>query len=122
MPLIECVVTFLTAQEGGRRAQFPADALSGDTYRPHFVIGDPSQQHAITVDNHGVEEHIAVAFHNGPSIVEPGVETKVLVSLMFHPHPVYDKLQPGVTFTVREGSQVVGSGSVVRRQPGVARS
>ena len=122
LPLIECAVTFLTAEEGGRRARFPANALSGDGYRPHFVVGDPSQRHAITIDNHGVEDYIAVAFHKGPSVVEPGVETKVLVSLMFHPHPVYDKLQPGVTFTVREGSQVVGFGSVVRRQPAVARS
>jgi len=113
-------VTFLSAEGGGRRAPFPADALSGDTYRPHFAIGDPSQRHAITVDNHGVEEYIGVAFHEGPSIVEPGVETKVLVSLMFHPHPVYDKLQPGVTFTVREGATVVGFGRVV--QPGIDRS
>jgi hypothetical protein len=122
VPLIECAVTFLSAEEGGRQVQFPADALSGDTYRPHLVIGDPSQRRAIAIGSHGIEEYIGVAFHKGPSLIEPGIEAKVLLSLMFHPHQAYDKLQPGVTFTVREGSQVIGFGRVVRRQPTPARS
>ena len=115
VPLMECAVTFLHTEEGGRRTRFPADALSGGTYRPHLVIGDPGQRTAIVVGNQGIEELIGVAFHRGPSVVEPGVEAHFVLSLMFHPHQVYEQLQPGVTFTVREGSHVVGFGSVIRR-------
>ena len=38
----------------------------------------------------------------------------VLLTAMYYPHPMYDKLKSGVTFTVREGPQVVAIGSVRR--------
>jgi hypothetical protein len=32
--------------------------------------------------------------------------------LMYWPHPVYESLVAGATFTIREGAQVVGYGRV----------
>jgi hypothetical protein len=32
--------------------------------------------------------------------------------LVYWPHPVYESLVPGATFTIREGAQVVGYGQV----------
>jgi hypothetical protein len=43
-PLLECEVTFISEQEGGRTT---VPALSGCVYRPHIVVGDPGQRKAI---------------------------------------------------------------------------
>jgi hypothetical protein len=37
-----------------------------------------------------------------------------VLTLMYFPHPMYDRLKPAVTFTVREGPKVVGYGTVRR--------
>jgi hypothetical protein len=115
MPLVECSVTFLTPDEGGRCTPFPSGAFSGNGYRPHIVVGDPEQRHAL-VDNRGwsAEEYIGVAFSDGPSTPELGKEMRVVVALMYFPHQMYDRLTPGVTFTVREGPQIVAQGKVRR--------
>lgn len=115
VPLVECSITFLTPDEGGRAAPFPPEALSGDHYRTHIVIG-PSEQRIALVDDRGwgTEEYIGVAFHNGPPMPRLGTEMTVVVSLMYFPHRMYDKLTPDVTFTVREGPKVVAYGKVCR--------
>jgi hypothetical protein len=113
LPLIECTVTFLPASEGGRAHPFPHGALSGDTYRPHLVVGDPSQRQAIIVNGNVLaEEYIGVAFHEGPPDVPVGIPVDVSLSAMFYPHPIYDRLVPGATFTVREGPKIVAYGTV----------
>ena len=115
LPRVECFITLLPAHEGGRSTPLPPGALSGNTYRPHLVIGDPAQRHAVVVDgNRGTEEYIGVAFHDGPAVPEVGIEMVIVLTLMYFPHPMYDRLKPGVTFTVREGAQVVGFGNVRR--------
>jgi hypothetical protein len=113
--LVECSVTFLTSAEGGRTAAFLPAALSGDRYRPHLVVGARDQRHA-DVDNRGwsTEEYIGVAFHEGPPVPQAGTAMRVVLSLMYFPHQMYDKLQSGITFTVREGPQVVAHGEVRR--------
>jgi hypothetical protein len=115
LPLVECSVTFLTPKDGGRDHPLGPDALSGNRYRPHIVIGDPNQRHAITND-HGLsaEEYVGVAFHDGPALPEPGKEMKVVLTLMYFPHPMYDKLTRGATFTLREGAKVVAHGKIAR--------
>ena len=45
---------------------------------------------------------------------EVGTELVVVLALIYYPHPMYDQLKPGTTFTVREGSNVVGSMTVCR--------
>jgi hypothetical protein len=115
LPLVECSVTFLTPEDGGRAVPWGPGALSGNRYRPHIVIGDPNQRQAI-LDERGrsAEESVGVAFHDGPALPEPGKEMKVVLTLMYFPHPMYDKLIRGATFTLREGSKVVAHGEICR--------
>jgi hypothetical protein len=42
LPLVECSVTFLTPEDGGRAVPWGPGALSGNRYRPHIVIGIPT--------------------------------------------------------------------------------
>lgn len=48
------------------------------------------------------------------AIPEVGAETMVALTLMYFPHPMYEQLKPGVTFTVREGAKIVAYGTVRR--------
>jgi hypothetical protein len=89
--------------------------LSGNVYRPHLVVGDPSQREAIVDrEGQGTEAYLGVAFEDGPETVVAGEEITVTLALMFAPHPGYDALKPGATFTVREGRRVVAFGTVQR--------
>jgi hypothetical protein len=115
VPLVECSATFLTPDEGGRAVLFLPGALSGDHYRPHIVIGTRDQRHAI-IDDRGcsTEQYIGVAFHDSPAMPDLGTEMKVVLSLMYFPHQMYEKPTLGVAFTVREGSKVVAHGEIRR--------
>jgi hypothetical protein len=55
---------------------------------------------------------LGVAFVDGPHVPLVGVEMRVAMTLMYYPHPMYEDLEPGVTFTVREGAQIVAYGTV----------
>lgn len=114
LPIIECRVTFLSSDEGGRSTPLRNGALSGDSYRPHMVIGDPSQRKAVLDGNRVVEEYLGVTFHSGPDEFKVREELRVELLLLFYPHPAYDNLKSGVTFTVREGARIVAYGSVLR--------
>ncbi len=41
----------------------------------------------------------------------------VELALIYNPHPAYESLVPGATFTIREGAKVVGYGQVKRLLP-----
>ena len=114
VPHIECSITFVPTNEGGRSAQFPPGALSGDQYRPHLVIGEFTQQQGVLRGNRVTEEYIGIAFHSGPTISPMGTEITAVLSLMYYPNRMYEELQPGVTFTIREGARTVGYGIVLR--------
>jgi hypothetical protein len=114
LPRIECLITFIPVSEGGRSHPFPAGGLSGEVYRPHLVVGDPRQRGSLSAGNRSTEEYLGVAFHQDPVDGAAGSEMKVTVTLMYYPRVSYDKLKPGVTFTVREGARIVGFGSVLR--------
>ncbi len=107
---IEAEITFLPESEGGRKA--PPASLSGGRYMPHLVVGDPSQRQAIAIGNEIQETYLGVAFLSGPEKVEPGESFLAELLLMYWPHPMYESLVPGATFTVREGAQVAGYGQV----------
>jgi hypothetical protein len=92
----------------------PLLVSSGSSYRPHIVVGDPKQRQAITVGNVIQETYLAVAFLSGPEQVEAGEPFLGELALIYYPHPVYDSLVPGATFTIREGPRVVGFGEVKR--------
>lgn len=110
---IECHITFLSADEGGRSQPLGYGALSNYQYRPHFVVGDPKQRKARVERNILQEEYLGVAFVLGPDIVETNKPLEVLV-LLVYPEVDYSQLTVGATFTIREGAQVVGYGEVIR--------
>ena len=118
MPRIEAEVTFLPECEGGRKE--PPQLLSGGQYRAHLVVGDPNQRKAAIIGNESQETYLGVAFVSGPSNIESGKSFPAELVLMYWPHPMYESLVPGVTFTMREGARIVGYGRVKRILPSSA--
>lgn len=112
LPRIEAEVTFLAESEGGRKE--PPQLLSGGQCRPHLVVGDPNQRQAVTIGNEIQETYLGVAFVSGPSKIESGKSFPAELALMYWPHPMYESLVSGVTFTMREGARIVGYGRVKR--------
>jgi|SRR5216683_4352986 len=113
--VVEAEVTFLSAEEGGRRTALRLDHPEA-FYRPHVVVGSISQRHAIVgADRVSVEEYLGVQFRRTALVLAPGSTATVLMDLMYYPANPYERLQPGATFTIREGATVVGYGRVLRR-------
>ena len=110
---IEAEVTFLPKPEGGRMGPQLLVSQTG-SYRPHIVVGDPKQRRALTAGNVIQETYLGVAFLSGPERFEAGEPFLAEIALIFYPHPVYDSVVPGATFTIREGTVVVGFGEVRR--------
>ena len=114
-PTIEAEVTLRASQDGGRRSPLELDHPQA-FYRPHLVIGDPNQRQAV-VDSSGTgtEEYLGVQFRRTNFRLGPGQSANVRMDLMFYPACSYEHVQPGATFTIREGRQIVGYGRVLRR-------
>jgi translation elongation factor EF-Tu-like GTPase len=98
--MAELVEVEILIERGGKRI-YPIDPNS-KSYRPHFKVGSE-------------EELLGVQFESGPSVIELGERTNVVVKLLYHPHVSYDKLQAGQTFYILEGSNKIGEGRVLRR-------
>jgi hypothetical protein len=117
---IEAEVTFLPAKDaafGGR--PFP---LNGYKYQPHIVIGDPGQRRAVVDDRSTIlEKSLGVSFRTGPELLHSGVPAKVTLALMYWPREIYEAVVPEATFTIREGADIVGYGTVSRRWTGKAK-
>ena len=113
--IIETEITFISKSEGGR--DIPDGIFQGLRYRPHIVIGDPMQRQAIIEDgNRVVETYLGVAFADGPQHIEPGQPVRTKMALIFWPHPAYDAVVPGATFTLREGRHIVAYGKIEKRR------
>ncbi len=83
-------------------------------YMPHIVMGDPDQRKATVKPGLGIdEEYIGVRFAGGPETLEIGVPTQVILELLYMPVEEFSKITPGATFTLREGSTIVGFGYAV---------
>jgi hypothetical protein len=108
-PTIQATVKFRDTRSGGRKLP-PIDSLQ---YRPHIVIGDPDQKEALfEADGRTLtEEYLGVVFTGDGRTLELGKEWIVGMRL-FHLEGGYSDLVPGVTFTIREGGVIVGSGTV----------
>lgn len=113
LPTIRASVTLLPELEKAR-------VITHGQYRPHIVIGSPSQRSAI-VDGRVLKElYQGVVFVNQSLVLQPGDTAEVIMALMYYPHNLYADVVPGATFTLREGASVVGYGSVLARaQPTV---
>ncbi len=109
-PRVTAQITFLSATEGGRQS-LPTDFSAGQ-YRPHVVVGDPSQRKALLVNNVAQEKYLGVAFVGGPMEVVADEPFIAELALMYWPNVSYDSLVPGATFTLREGPHIIGFGTV----------
>ncbi len=101
---IEAEVTFLPKSEGARTA---VPQLTNCYYRPHIVIGDPEQRRPIVSGNRIQEKYLSVCFLSGPPSAELGQKLMTEMALIYWPHPDYDAVIPGATFTIREGGTIV---------------
>ena len=86
--------------------------LSG-TYRPHIVIQAPTVRRATTgADGLGNEKYLGVQFFGGTNDGEFGVSHECSMVFTHHQRVDYSGATPASTFTVREGSRVVGFGEI----------
>jgi hypothetical protein len=109
VPIVQAQVTLLPELSHGRRL------LTTGQYRPHIVIGPQSQREAIRTGNAFTEKYLGVMFVGGPDAMSPGESAEVSLALMFFPDDAYDEVQPGATFTIREGPLIVGFGAILSR-------
>jgi len=56
---------------------------------------------------------VGVAIVDGPEKLSPGETAEVELALMYYPRSVYEGVNIGATFTVREGPTIVGLGTVL---------
>lgn len=112
--VITADLTFLPPHEGGHTHL--NKKLKGLGYRPHIVIGDPTQREALVgPGNVSLENYCGVAFSDGPDHIEPNVPYPVRMVLMYWPHEIYSTVVSGATFTLREGKNILGFGTVTDR-------
>ena len=106
VPVLEAKFTLLPELSHGRQG------LSSGKYRPHIVIGPDSQRVAIREGDRFTETYLGVMFVGGPETMEPGDAANVKLALMYFPEYPNEEVQPGATFTVREGPLIVGYGVI----------
>jgi hypothetical protein len=110
--IIEAEITFLAKSEGGTDIPDGSFTIS---WRPHIVIGDPSQRQAVIRDgNQLTEAYLSVAFCDGPQHVEPGQPARTTMALI-SPKTDYSAAVPGATFTMRILDRIIGYGKIERR-------
>ena len=109
VPVAEARVTLLPELSRGRQG------LSVGQYRPHIVLGSQSQRMPIRDGNRMVENYLGVMFVGGPDKMDPGDTAEVKLALMYAPEEPYTDVQPGATFTLREGPKIVGYGVILSR-------
>jgi hypothetical protein len=111
LPIVSAKVTLLP-DLGGERG------IGGAQYRPHIVLGPTSQRRAVVADgNTLVELYLGVVVVSGPQVLRPGEEASVDLALVYWANTpdAYAGVVLGVTFTVREGGNIVGYGRVESR-------
>ncbi len=112
--LITAEITFLRTDEGGR---VRAPAFNMDwRYRPHIVIQSRDVRAAVIDADRAIREpYQGVEFVEAPSDVRLGQTARFVLELIYYPEHPYADVQPGATFTVREGAKVVAHGVVLSR-------
>ncbi len=119
-PEIDIEIIFRSPEEGGR---YSIDVLhTSGYYRPHLVVGDPSQRHATytyglrqitnTYGKIGNEKYLGVQFIPSAVPFRFGEPRRITVQLIYEVVD-YSELIPGAKFTVREGASIVAHGAVL---------
>ena len=110
-PKVAARVTFLSPNEGGRARP----AVDSSEYRPHLVVGDPTQRVALTGKDGRtlIEDYLGVCFTGDERELVPGQPHDVMLLLMYHPYVGYDALTSNASFTIREGAKIVGYGHIL---------
>jgi hypothetical protein len=80
---------------------------------PHVVIGDPEQREAIKIGNNLTENYLGVCVTDAPDELSPGQTSEVTLKLMYWPEERYQNVKAGATFTLREGPNIIGFGTVL---------
>lgn len=109
---ISARITFLSEEHGGRTHP----AWNSRKYRPHVVVGDPSQRQVLTAEDGRTltETYLGVCFEGDGSEMPQEEELEVSLILAYYPADEYEELTPGATFTLREGGSIVGYGEVLQ--------
>ena len=102
-------MTFLAPSEGGSTRS----ANNSGRYRPHIVIGDPTQRIAKTAKDGRtlIEDYLGVRFTGNGDSLEPGRSYNVELDLLYS-YVDYRNVASGASFTIREGACVVGFGEI----------
>jgi hypothetical protein len=61
------------------------------------------------------EKYLGVKFVRGPDAMSPGESAEVSLALMYFPEEASEEVRPGVAFTIREGTLIVGFGVILSR-------
>jgi hypothetical protein len=92
-------IIFFNTENGGRTTSV---SEQGCQYRPHVQVGPEGQ-------------YLGVCFIDGPETIPLGIETEVILLLVYHPKVDYSALTLGTQFQILEGPHRVGSGIVTGR-------
>lgn len=106
VPSVRATITLLPQLSHGR---WPNKAR----YMPHIVIGDPEQREVIKIGNNLTENYLGVWVTDAPDELSPGQTSEVTLKLMYWPEERYKHVKAGATFTVREGPNIIGFGTVL---------
>lgn len=111
-PFIRVHATFLTQNEGGRQ-QTPLPC-GKPNYRPHIVMQPADVRVAIVEQDRSCrEDYLGVELIDGPAELHAGQSAELTFSLMYHPQIDYSAVVPNAEFTIREGSRIIGFGTVI---------
>jgi hypothetical protein len=102
---VRAQVTLLPELKRGR-------SWSAGAYRPHLLVGDPSDRTPTPSGSALADAYLGVEFRGSKGEIAPGQSIEVELVLLYDGIN-YGALVPGATFTVREGPTVVGYGAVV---------
>lgn len=96
MPRIRTQVEMKREEDGGRHAPF------WENYRPHLIPDRTEDYLGVTVV--GLAED---------QLIYPGTSAHVEFDMDYYPNVNYRGLSEGTRFQIREGTRVVGSGTVL---------
>ncbi|MGZ0170147.1 MAG: EF-Tu C-terminal domain-related protein [Planctomycetales bacterium] len=111
-PTVRAEVRFLSESDGGRRT---LPALTPE-YRPHIVV-QSADVRTVIVDEDGLcrERYLGIYFVAATGALRANEAVEVTLGLAYHLSVDYSELQAGTTFTIREGGNIVGYGTVSTR-------